>query len=145
MGKEDRKITEYLIPANVTARFEFFEGFGWYEFKLVSIACLIGLVIFFSLGIFKKTVYIDLNGMQIEVNSDENIKFIQEGITETKIPIISAAIRSFAIIIPGAGTFFLVKKEPSSGRSTIDTLRYLKEFKNKQNTYLYKYNSGSEG
>lgn len=143
MGTEKERSIEYLIPANVSAKFEFFEGFGWYEFKLVAIACLIGLLIFFGLGIFKKTIYLDQFGTVVNIsNVDE---YTKENLIMKRQPRISAFARSFAIIIPGAVTFLLVKKEPSSGRSTIDILRYFKEFKNKQKTYLYKYNSGSEG
>lgn len=48
MEEQDKKTTQYLVPANVSAKFEFFSGFGWYEFKIVAIACLIGLLIFLA-------------------------------------------------------------------------------------------------
>ncbi|KYH30772.1 PrgI family mobile element protein [Neomoorella mulderi] len=42
----------YLIPRNVTARFEFFPGFGWFELAAVSAGALVGLVLYFLSGLF---------------------------------------------------------------------------------------------
>lgn len=146
MEDQNNKVRQYLIPANVSARFEFFDGFGWYEFKIVLIACLIGASFFFGLGLLKKTIYVDMNGIPVNMTeeNENGLSMNEKEIIERKISLISPAIRLFAIIIPGTGAFFLVKREPSTGRSGIDTLICLKEFKKKQNTYLYKYNSGSE-
>ena len=141
MEEQDKRVTQYLVPANVSARFEFFPGFGWYEFKIVIIACLIGTLIFFALGLFKKTIYVDANSIPIESTIGSNIDVA----AELKIPYIPAAFRAFAILIPGAAAFFLVKKDPSSGLSLIYLYRCLKEFKSRQKLYLYKYGSGTEG
>jgi hypothetical protein len=46
----------YLIPRNVTARFEFFPGFGWFELEAVVAGALVGLALFFLSGLFTKSV-----------------------------------------------------------------------------------------
>lgn len=46
----------YLIPRNVTARFEFFPGFGWFELAAVVAGALVGLALFFLSGLFTKSV-----------------------------------------------------------------------------------------
>jgi len=141
MDEQEKKITQYLIPANVSTKFEFFAGFGWYELKIVGIALAIGVLIFFGLGLPKKTVYVDVNGSII--NNSEAITSIGD-LTEKRVPIISPLVRSFAIIIPGASAFFLVKKDPSTGMSLISTVKGLQEFKRRQKLYLYKYGSGAD-
>lgn len=142
MDEEDKKVTEYLIPANVSAKFEFFEGFGWYELKIVVIACLIGVVFYCALGTFKKTIYVDSNNDEVvEVTSNTT----SSNIVKERVSVIPSFVRLMAVVIPGAIAFLLVKKDPSSGMSLMFMVRSSKEFHNKQKRYLYKYNSGSEG
>lgn len=140
MEDQDKTVTQYLIPANVSARFEFFEGFGWAELRVVILACLIGTGIFFGLGMFKKTVKID-NSVPIEMQIGAEATGLNN---EARVPVIPGVFRSLAIIIPGAGAFLLVKKDPSNGMSLIYLVKSSKEFKKKQKLYLYKYRSGSE-
>ncbi len=45
----------YLIPRNVTQKFEFFPGFGWIELFLTLAGLIIGLGLFFIAGIFTRT------------------------------------------------------------------------------------------
>lgn len=42
----------YLIPRNITKRFEFAPGFGFKELFIVLTALGIGLIVFFILGLF---------------------------------------------------------------------------------------------
>lgn len=137
MEEQESKTTKYLIPANVTARFEFFEGFGWYEFKIVAISLLIGTVIFFILGLPKKTIKIDKNPY---ADVTQTAKIYED----KKVPLIPGVLRAFAILLPGVGSFVVVKKDPSTGMSLMVMIKSSKEFKKKQKRYLYKYNSGSE-
>lgn len=108
MDEREDKTANYLIPENVTARFEFFPGFGFFELVVVSIASAFGIVIFMALSIFP----------------------------------ISVLARAFAIIIPGAGAFIVVKKDQSSNTCLLDILKNAKAFNNKQKRYMYKSNSG---
>lgn len=41
----------YLIPRNISKRFEFFPGFGWMELLITLIAAVVGLGISFLLGL----------------------------------------------------------------------------------------------
>lgn len=147
MEEQDKKVTQYLVPANVSTRFEFFEGFGWYELKFVVIACLIGVILFYFLGLFKKTTYIHIDDLPFEVTigvDEEELKPNEDGYIVNTISLIPSPFRVFAIIIPGTVAFFFVKRDPSNGMSLMYTLKSAKEFNNKQKLYLYKYRSGSE-
>lgn len=42
----------YLIPRNVTQRFEFFPGFGWIELALTLAGLAVGALLFLVLGLF---------------------------------------------------------------------------------------------
>lgn len=137
MDEQDSKVTEYLVPANVATKFEFFEGFGWWELKIVLISSLVGLAIFFALGLPKKIIK-----EQQSIINQQDLKVIE---VEKKVPQIPGLARSFAIIIPGAGAFIIVRRNPISGMSLVTTLRSSKEFKKKQKRYMYRYNSGTEG
>ncbi|MGE4282321.1 MAG: hypothetical protein AB7G87_01230 [Clostridia bacterium] len=141
MDVDEKKVTQYLVPANVSARFEFFVGFGWRELFIVLIALAAGMVLFFGLGIFKEIIYVDVWGKAVEVTEGMSL----ENLTEKKVSIIPTVIRFFFIIIPGLAAFFLVKREPSSGMSLLDTVKSLRDFNKKQKRYLYKYGSGQEG
>lgn len=46
----------YLIPRNVTAKFEFFPGFGWFELAAMAAGALVGLGLFFLSGLFTKSI-----------------------------------------------------------------------------------------
>lgn len=137
--QQDKRVTQYLIPANVTTKFEFFEGFGWYEFKIVLIALLIGTAFFFALGLPQKTVQV-----QTTLSVDQTTGDSQSAFKSKQVPIIPTLPRALLILIPGVAAFFIVKRNPSSGMSLMITIRSSREFKQKQKLYLYKYKSGSE-
>lgn len=42
----------YLIPRNVSQRFEFFPGFGWIELLLTLAGFGVGIILFLAAGIF---------------------------------------------------------------------------------------------
>lgn len=147
MDEQESKITQYLVPSNVSTRFEFFPGFGWYEFKIVLIALAIGASIFFVLGLFTKTIYVDANNIPIEmtIGADGNEMLPNvDGMIEKKVPLINMLIRLLMVVIPGTSAFFLVKRDPSSNMSLLTNWNSAKEFKKRQRLYIYKYNSGSE-
>lgn len=134
MENENDKIIQYIVPSNVSARFEFFNGFGFYELRIVLTACAIGVVIFFLLGTFKKPVPADpntTNKISIEMQKKEE-------------PVIPDLIRTLFIIVPTISAFFLVKKEPTSGQSLLIIVKAMRIYKKRQKRYLYKYNSGTE-
>lgn len=137
---EEIKVTQYLVPANVTTRFEFFPGIGWYELRIIGISLVIGVLLFLVSGLPKKTIYVDPNGILLKTNAVSQ----QVKATPKRSPIIPTPIRLLLILIPGAGSFFLVKRDPSTNMSVMVTLRSAKEFKSKQRRYLYRYGSGSE-
>lgn len=61
---EDSSTHEYLIPANVKSRFEFFEGWGLKELMITVLATLIGVAVctllFFVFWPFKWKVFVYL-------------------------------------------------------------------------------------
>ncbi|MCT4584053.1 MAG: hypothetical protein N4A54_03925 [Peptostreptococcaceae bacterium] len=146
MEQQEKNVTEYLIPANVTTKFEFFDGFGWHELKIVAIALLIGTIFFFGTGLITKTITMKDDNLPIEytIGDKEDVKRNSEGLIEKKVPFIPTPIRLFFIIIPGIGAFFLVKRDPLNGMSLLSMIKNTKEFKLKQKLYLYIYNSGSD-
>lgn len=141
MDQKEKKITEYLVPTNVTSRFEFTQGFGWPELKVVLIALLIGLLIYFILGLPQKTIYVDSNGFSVNIEESyegEQYNYTRE-ISEERVSFINPVVRFFGIIIPTVFAFFLVKKEASSNRSLWDNWKSMQEFKKRQKRYSYKY------
>jgi len=46
----------YLIPRNVTQKFEFFPGFGWMELGLTSAGLAAGLFFFIVAGLFTSSL-----------------------------------------------------------------------------------------
>jgi len=136
--QEDQRAIQYLIPSNVSTKFEFIPGFGWYEFKIVFITCVIGILLYSGLGLVQKTIYVNA------INQPVSEKISSEGLAEKKVPLIPAMARIFAIIIPGVSSFLLVKREPSNGMSLLYTVRSASKFKKNQRLYLYKYGSGTE-
>lgn len=141
--QQEQRVTQYLIPSNVATRFEFFDGFGWYELKIVSMALLIGAIIFFILGLPKKTVNVDSNAISFEESISTNSGEVEQ-ITE-RVPKIPTPIRTIIFLVPGMGAFFIVKKDPSSGMSLMITIKSSNAFNKKQKRYLYKYGSGTGG
>lgn len=156
MEENESKVTQYLVPSNVSTRFEFIPGFGWYEFRVVLTALAIGSILFFLLGLFPKEIYVDDFDRQIDVTvnvNGETVTVDDEGVetlidistlrTES-VPAINMIIRILFIIIPGVGAYFLVKKDPSNNMSLMYNWKSSIEYKQKQRLYIYKYNSGSE-
>ncbi|TYP56838.1 PrgI family mobile element protein [Thermosediminibacter litoriperuensis] len=45
----------YQVPKNISARFEFFPGFGWKELFFVLTGLLTGFIFYLVLGIFTKS------------------------------------------------------------------------------------------
>ena len=104
---EEKQVTQYIVPANVTTQFEFFPGFGWKQFFPVAIAVVLGIILFMILS---------------------------------KLETI---IRLIILVVPVVSTFALVKKG-DNGMSLADMIRHMRDFKKKQNRYLYIYNSAKE-
>jgi len=46
----------YQVPKNISARFEFFSGFGWKELFFVLIGLSVGLFVYLILSIFTKSI-----------------------------------------------------------------------------------------
>lgn len=144
---DESKVTQYLIPANVNARFEFIEGIGWKEFFYLVISLVVGIGIYFLLGLFTVTEQFNLSELPFEetigIVENKNTKIEGDIVTRKKetIPII---IRVMFLVLPVAGTFLAVRVEPSTGISLISNLRDAKTFRSRQKRYLYKYDSGSE-
>lgn len=46
----------YLIPRNVTQKFEFFPGFGWLELGLTLSGLAFGVLLFFIAGVFTSSL-----------------------------------------------------------------------------------------
>ena len=146
LDENDSKITQYLVPANVSTRFEFIPGFGWNEFYIVVAALLIGVMLFGLTGLITKTELIDPVNLPYEktIGLDmEKLPKTNDGMLIVKKSVIPAAIRFFFIVVPGAGAFFMIKKEPNSGFSLYTIWKNAKEFNKKQKRYLYK--SSSDG
>ena len=114
-NNEDKKVTQYLIPANVTTKFEFFPGFGWHEFKIVLIACIIGTIFFFLLGVPKKTIPTTVT-TTVAVENEPLPKTTLE-IHDKKVSYIPVIIRILFIVVPGAVAFFVVKRAMRALRS----------------------------
>lgn len=110
-NESESKRTEYLVPANVSAKFEIVPGFGWGELKHVVFSIIVGVLLYFLTGL-------------------------------TSMP---GPVRIIILILPIAGTYLVVKRDPTSGLSLVTNLKALKEFKNKQKRYLFKLDSGKGG
>ena len=130
MENENENVTQYLIPANVTTKFEFFTGFGWAELRFVAITLIIGTAIFFALGMPKRNVLVQSSTLSSQT---------------VKQSIVPAIPRAMFIIIPGLTSFFLVKRDGTTGASVLSLLKASREFKKNQKLYLYRYKSGTEG
>jgi len=140
MDEQESKVTQYPIPANVTTKFEFIEGFGWRELFIVLTAIACGVCIFYLLGLPHKTISVKSD----VVNVSQNVDGINN-LLKKNVPYIPDFVRAFAIIIPGGLAFFLVRKPPFIDMSLLVMLQYLKNFKKRQKRYKYKYRSGTEG
>jgi hypothetical protein len=147
IDEQDKAVTHYLVPANVSTKFEIFEGFGWEEAKNVVIALAFGFLLYLVSGLITKTETVNIKDLSptetIGLKEDANTKINGDIITK-KVNIVPMAVRFFFIIIPGGGVYFAVKRDPSTGMSLITNLKAAKEFNKKQKRYLYKYDSGTE-
>ena len=139
---DKQQVTQYLIPANVNARFELFPGFGWAEMKIVIAALVIGGILFYGLGLIKKTTILDPKIAPI--SQTMGAKPDTDGMIHKTTPLIPSAFRIFAIILPATAAFFFVKKDPSNNMSIMIQWKSRQELMKKQRVYMYKYNSGSE-
>jgi len=148
MEEQDKSVTYYLIPSNVSAKFEFFEGFGWSELKTVAIALAIGALIFFLSGFItsservekSKMTYDQTIGLKIGKNIFEDGNYYI-----LKKEIIPLPIRVLFVVVPTLGAYFFVKRDPSTKMSLISTIKFSRAFRKRQRRYLYKYGSGAEG
>jgi hypothetical protein len=144
---QEKKVTQYLIPANVSTKFEIFEGFGWNEARIVIFALLIGFALYLITGLFTYTVQYKKSELPytetIGLENKKNVITDGDNVTERK-DVIPQAVRFFFIILPAAGAYFVVKRDPSTGMSLISMIQASREFSKKQKRYLYKYDSGME-
>lgn len=138
---DEKRVTEYLIPRNVSTKFEFIEGFGWIELFYVLCACAFGMIFFVLIGIPKISIPLDQFGMTIDENA------LKDGVVPVKYILknkINPIFQLLPVFLFGGITFALVKREPSSGLSAFTMVKGMMKFKKKQKRYLYKYKSGSE-
>ena len=144
---ESEKITQYLVPANVSIRFELWEGFGFSELKICLIVLAISGIIFYLSGLLVKYEVYDMNMLPVNETiglvDNENTK-IEGDIVTKKINIIPDGIRYLFLALPTVAAYFCVKRDRSTGMSLIDNLINMRDFNKKQKRYLYKYRSGSE-
>lgn len=129
---EKRKI-QYLIPANVSTRFELFPGFGWRESIVVGIFVAIGLALFLLLGIPTREIKIKDPVMTFDETGTEIVNYIDK-----EEPIVPMPIRFIILSGPAAIAFFATKKIPGTNRSLVDNIRSRKEFNSRQKRYLFK-------
>lgn len=139
--ENEKQTTVYLVPANVTARFEIFAGFGWEELMYVGVTFIISLMIFFVLGLPQKTVLKEPAQVIMQI---EELNVNADGLVEVKEPVVPMPIKLIVLLMPSTFMYFIVKKEPTSGLSTIDSIKRSIQFKKRQAIYMYKYNSGSK-
>lgn len=135
----ENKEIEFAVPSNVSARYEFFYGFGWKELIIVAVALLIGILIFSVLGIPKKIEYLDPK----ELMFTENTVLNEDGLCEIKIPIVPMLARVFIIVVSVSSTFFSIKKDPLTDESFWQLYKRKRKFQKEQQKYSYVYNSGS--
>ena len=140
MEQKDNRVM-YLVPANVSAKYELFPGFGWKELISVSVVSLIAFILAMLLGIPQKTVYKDASTLLVM----EEMAVNENGQVEVRESFIPLPGRVIFLIIVSVFTFFLVKKEPTSGASPIESMKKSLNFSKQQQKYSYKYNSGNRG
>lgn len=144
---KENNVTFYSVPSNVSTKFEFFPGFGWFELKYVGVALIVGALLFFITGLFTTSSFVPQEELTLsqKVGLDEGeLKVNPDGMVEIKKEAVPMIVRVLLVIIPSAGAFFFVRRDPSTNMSLIYNLRGASEFKKRQRLYLYKYNSGSE-
>ena len=143
MDDNESKTTKYLVPANVSVKFEFFEGFGWRELFAVIVAAAFGFLIYLALGIPKSTSYLEHDELTtIQRTSMQEIEYTDDGkvmVTTDKIP---SVLRMAVVFFFSGVAFFSVRKDPMTGFSLLFMLHAHRKFNNSQRLYLYKYNSG---
>lgn len=140
----------YLVPANVSARFEFIDGFGWRELQMVLIAVLFGVGLYMLTGLIPKPINTEdkINSEQVVKNEMASGQAVDIDIeqAEQRVPLIPNPVRVLVfIVIPGAGVFIMVRRNPTSGLSLMQFVLAMKDFNRRQKLYLYKYGSGAEG
>lgn len=142
MSETESMDFNYLVPVNVATRFEFFEGFGWKEFFIVTSTLVVSLLIFYVLGLFTTTVFVpvdELSQMQLQ-NFDETL--VVNELYPIKKEIVPLLFRVLMVIIPTAFSFFLFYKDPSVKVSLFENISYFLAFKKKQKRYYYVQESG---
>lgn len=148
MDEFDKSTTYYLVPSNVSTKFEFVEGFGWQELKTVVVALAVGAILFFLTGFLTTTERMEKEMLSVEqtmgLDYDRNASIDGDYIVFKK-DILPLPVRLLLIIIPTAGAYFFVKRDPSTKMSLISIFQFSRVFAKKQKRYLYKYGSGAEG
>lgn len=144
MDERDINSAYYLVPANVSTRFEFFEGFGWHELKVVAIALAIGALLFYLTGMIVTTETLKKEELTVEQRMSLNNEIDGDYIALKK-EVLPMPARLMFVIIPTAAAYFFVKRDPSTKLSLVKMVKFSREFQKKQKRYLYKYGSGNEG
>lgn len=139
--ENEEKSTQFLIPANVSAKYEIFKGISFKELKLIMIAGVVGVALFMFTGIFQRTVYEAPNNIIMTGETELN----ENGQIEISKPVVELPLRAMCLFLPVVGMFFAVRKEEATGLSILDSIISFQKFKKTQNKYLYKYKSGTEG
>ena len=140
MNEKEDKIM-YLVPANVSAKFELFPGFGWKELITVSAIVSVLFIVATLIGIPQKTTYKDPSALMVT----EGMTVNENGQIEVRESIVPLPVRVVVVILLSGFTFFLVKREPTSGISPIDSIKKSINFSKHQQRSSYKYNSGNRG
>lgn len=141
---ENNNSIQYLVPSNVSAKFEFFTGFGWSEFRIVLVATFVGFLIFSFLGLFTKIEYIPPEDAVNLFAETDGVTFNDDGSANRVVNSVPLILRVITVIVPSGSAFMLVKKDPNNGQSLLTLLKSFLNFRKKQKRYLYVYNSGSE-
>lgn len=140
MNEKEDKIM-YLVPANVSAKFELFPGFGWKELITVSAVIFVLFIIAILVGIPQKTTYKEPSALMVT----EGMTVNENGQIEIRESIVPLPVRVLFVILLSVFSFFLVRREPTSGISPIDSMKKSINFSKHQQRYSYKYNSGNRG
>lgn len=149
MEANESKGTQYLVPTNVSARFEIFEGIGFSELRIIAITLVAGAVLYFMFGFLQVTKHLDIKEMSYSDTAKIKVEALpkdSEGLTLVNRPLLSSPVRVFLFIfIPGAVSFFALRREPSSGLNLIGLIKVSNDFRKSQKRYYYVYGSEVEG
>lgn len=136
MQEENKDV--YMIPTNVTTRFEITSGIGWKEIGCIILAAVLGLILSLIIGLqtvpVEREIYVE-NG---EV-SDSMLQ-TKKGQYETIVKqesIISPAHRLLFLIVP-AGFAFMMLKKNTSGQSALDILQNYYKYQRSQKRFEMK-------